>query len=410
MTGCSSIDETKSPKYGEEVEVTILLSKEGYISKTIDPDEDILNDLNLMIFDRYGNLEESLWITDFSTPSRITLIQGEVYHFRACANFGYRIKADSLEEADAMTYHLAYPDEYQNGIAMSAREDDIMINDGTPVLLHLKRLMSKISIRIDRSGLSENILMNVRSVRIGNCPKHVSIFKESHITDHDQCFTVGFSREDYETDILNSKDKNGMSHALPLYMLENMQGDFGKSLTEDSQKVFEDNDPRKDICSFIEMEFEYMSDTHYSKTKNLVYRFYLGESLNNLDIERNCHYRIVVRPEDDGLSENSWRVDKSGIVSYGQSYFNAYPREYIRGDIGEQIHLWCEFSPPYAPFDIGIDYLEEDKAAGIYDYTIDEDGHGVLLTLTGPGRGMIYMEAGEPVNDAALFIIEVNQP
>jgi hypothetical protein len=54
--------------------------------------------------------------------------------------------------------------------------------------------------------------------------------------------------------------------------------------------------------------------------------------------------------------------------------------------------------------------MEDDKAEGIYDYEIDSDGHGAILTLTGPGRGLIYMEAGAPVNDAALFIIEVNQP
>ena len=54
--------------------------------------------------------------------------------------------------------------------------------------------------------------------------------------------------------------------------------------------------------------------------------------------------------------------------------------------------------------------MEDDKAEGIYDYEIDEDGRGAVLTLTGPGRGLIYMEAGDPINDAALFIIEVNLP
>ena len=52
----------------------------------------------------------------------------------------------------------------------------------------------------------------------------------------------------------------------------------------------------------------------------------------------------------------------------------------------------------------------EDKAEGIYDYEIDPDGHGAVLTLTGPGTGLIYMEAGDPVNEAALFVIEVNLP
>ena len=54
--------------------------------------------------------------------------------------------------------------------------------------------------------------------------------------------------------------------------------------------------------------------------------------------------------------------------------------------------------------------MEEDKSEGIYDYEIDPDGHGVTLTFTGPGRGMIYMKAGSPINQSALFVIEVNLP
>ena len=54
--------------------------------------------------------------------------------------------------------------------------------------------------------------------------------------------------------------------------------------------------------------------------------------------------------------------------------------------------------------------MMDDKKEGIYDFEIDEDGHGAVLTLTGPGRGLIYMEAGEPVNEAAMWIIEVNLP
>ena len=94
----------------------------------------------------------------------------------------------------------------------------------------------------------------------------------------------------------------------------------------------------------------------------------------------------------------------------GETSLEKYPSDYIRGNIGEKIHLGCILTPSSAPFDIGLEYLEDDKAEGIYDYVIDQDGHGVTLTLTGPGRGLIYMEAGDPINEAALFIVEVNLP
>ena len=157
------------------------------------------------------------------------------------------------------------------------------------------------------------------------------------------------------------------------------------------------------------MDIEYLSHEKYSESP-LVYRFYLGDSRTNLDVERNCHYRITVCPEDDGLNGDGWRVDKSGINDLGPTYFKSYPTPYIRGKIGDKVHIGCMFSPPNTPFDVGESYMIDDKKTGIYDYEIDPDGYGAVLTLTGPGRGWIYMEAGEPINDGALFVIEVDLP
>ena len=101
---------------------------------------------------------------------------------------------------------------------------------------------------------------------------------------------------------------------------------------------------------------------------------------------------------------------KIGLKYIGQTMLEQYPADYIVGNIGDKIHLGCRLTPEHAPFDIGREYMEDDKANGIYDYKIDPDGHGVTLTLTGPGCGLIYMEAGDPINDTALFLIEVNTP
>ena len=194
-------------------------------------------------------------------------------------------------------------------------------------------------------------------------------------------------------------------------MFENIQGSFSKTdIIQDSEKVFEKDDPRQYSCSYIEILMDYVSPQWKSIEEGLIYRFYLGEDKNNLDVERNCHYRITICPENDGLSEDSWRVDKTHIVPTGPVSFSSWPESYILGDIGDKIHIGCTFTPSYAPFDVGIEYMMEDKARGIYDFDIDPDGHGATLTLTGPGRGLIYMEVGEPVNEAAMWIIEVNLP
>jgi hypothetical protein len=143
---------------------------------------------------------------------------------------------------------------------------------------------------------------------------------------------------------------------------------------------------------------------------NLKYRFYLGESRNDLSVERNCHYRITVCPVGDGLKDDGWRVDKDAIISTSPTTFSYYPDSYIRGNIGDKIHIGCNFTPQDTPFDVGLEYMENDRKEGIYDYEVDEDGHGAVLTLTGPGSGLIYMSAGAPVNESALWFIEVNLP
>lgn len=377
--------------------------------RSVSPDEDLITDISLMVFDENGYAEECLWLEGGSTDCTLSLVVNKRYTFCACANFGHQIYADKIDELDEIRFYLAYPDEYREGIPMYA-EEEIMITGNEAVEIGLQRLMAKISLKMDRSRLDDDVEMKVRAVRIGNCPRSVTPFRESRTLSADDSFPVGFFLDDLETAPLNSKAGNGISKEVSLYMLENIQGSTDRHLESDREKVFDKEDVRTELCSYIEMEIEYISEEKKSGEKGLIYRFYLGEDRNSLCIRRNTHYHITVTPENDGLSEDSWRVDKSDIGDIGPSFFKAYPADYIQGDIGDKIHIWCEFRPETAPFDVGISYMEDDKAEGIYDYSIDEDGRGATLTLTGPGRGLIYMEAGEPVNDAALFIIEVNQP
>ena len=395
----------------EEKEVMCRISVEdiGYAVKAMDPDENMISDVSIMIFDERGEAEECLWLPNGETSTEIPLVLGKTYSFRACANFGYRTFADHISELDETVFYMAYPDEYSKGMPMYACADGIRIGDDASVSLKMKRLMAKISLRMDRRKLSDGVEMNVVGVRIGNCPKSVKVFGTNAVSNHDQCFGIGFSRNDAQTAVLNTLTKDDLSGTVSLYMLENMQGDMPESLASDSEKVFDEQDHRRDVCSYIEMDIEYLSYEKYSESP-LVYRFYLGDSRTNLDVERNCHYRITVCPEDDGLNGDGWRVDKSGLTDLGPTYFKSYPTPYIRGKIGDKVHIGCILSPPNTPFDVGEDYMKDDQKTGIYDYEIDPDGHGAVLTLTGPGRGWIYMEAGEPINDGALFMIEVDLP
>ena len=405
---CGCVPENRM---NETVEVGIRLCDNGYATRGLMPDEDMVSNAQVMIFNDDGQLEKSIWLGNGQQSCSASLLKGVRYSLYACANFGYEVKVGSTGDLKDICFHLAYPDEYREGMPMAASVRDFLVTEECTAVLELEKLMAKVSLQMDRGRLSEGVCMNVTSVRIGNCPKKVKPFTISHAESGDDCFRIGFIHDDLGCTPLNSHAPDGMSGELSLYMLENMQGVFSETgITKDKDKVFNEHDPRMDVCSYIEMELEYSYGDLASIGSPLIYRFYLGESLNSLDVERNCHYHITVSPEDDGLHGDGWRVDKSGISFTGIPGLMQYPSDYIRGNIGDTIHIGCHLTPSNAPFDIGLEYLDADKAEGIYDYIVDHDGHGVTLTLTGPGRGLIYMEAGNPINDAALFLIEVNQP
>lgn len=391
-------------------DVEIVMDLPSMHTRAALPDEERISDVCLMIFDNSGNLEYRSYETEHTGRTNIRLLKGERYSIYAFVNFGYEIQAENEIMLKELEYHLAYPDEYRNGIPMTACTA-VVVGEVNRIRLEPERLMSRISIRIDRSALDDDVRMDIVSARIGNCPKKVRVFEKSRALSEDDCFVTGFSHNGADCMALNTEDSGRISEAISLYMLENMQGQFSTTgIGIDEEKVFAEYDSRSRICSFIEMEMDYRSPLWTSTSIPLKYRFYLGEDRNNLDIERNCHYHITVCPEGDGLKGDGWRVDKTGLKYTGETGLEKYPSGYIRGDIGDKIHLGCILTPVNTPFDVGIEYMEDDKEEGIYDYNIDEDGHGVTLTLTGPGSGLIYMEAGAPINEAALFIIEVNLP
>ena len=105
-------------------------------------------------------------------------------------------------------------------------------------------------------------------------------------------------------------------------MLENDQGELLPSNAACQTKWFEDGSIYEDICSYIELEGTY--DNQVSSTPRhgtFTYRFYLGENeTTDFSVLRNHHYHIVVKLNDDGVDEVSWRVD-SDLTPYGSTSY-----------------------------------------------------------------------------------------
>ena len=370
------------------------------VTKSSDPDENRIEDVNLFLFGADSMLCEKRFYAgkdirrENGLPvAGISLLKDCKYNIFTVANAGFNLVGINTWE-DLMAYrkHLAYPDEFSRGIPMSGKIENFSCSGKEPLSIPLYRMMAKISIRMDRSALDAGVKMNVASVTIGNCPNSALAFAPSRVANESQRFSKGYFKSLAGADNLNIGDDGGLSREVSLYSMENLQGD-----------------DRDGLRSYVEMELEYQSAKEYTGAgKNLIYRFFLGDGKGNHDVERNCEYHFTVKPEGNGLmTEDSWRVDKSGLTAFTSGSITLHPGSYVERKVGEDVHVWAEVVPPLAPFDIGLEELEFDRERGIYDYEIDEDGHGVTLHLKSRGSGILYFEAGEPVNDSVACWIQV---
>lgn len=335
-----------------------------------------VQDISLLVFDRFGKAEENISAT--GNRHVLELVSGETYSFYACADFGYQVYAEDISEMADLTYsYTGFLDGGPGRMPRCAVLNDVLIEEGMDISMELENLLVKVTLVMDKSQLDEDVRMDVTGLDICNCPIYTYVFRSQEKSDGD-------SRH-IECRNLRWPEK---ADSLELYVPEE----------------------QTDSCCHLEINLDYLSYKHFTGDRPLIYRLHIGEEQRCTGVRRNFHHRITVSPVGDGLSLDGWRVDKSGLHEFGPSGFASFPESYIRGDIGDTLHLWCEFYPPHAQFDVGVEELEYDKDQGIYDYIIDEDGHGVRLILTGPGSGLVYMRVGEPVNEAALWVIEVNLP
>lgn len=395
---------------GEKDTASISLTCGTPAVKAIIPQEDDINDINLVLFEN-GRAETAIWKDGLGGGPRadidISFIKGRKYSLFVLANAGRKITLKDTAGLKSLNIELLDGEGFANGIPMSAMIEDISFDGQKRLDVTLVRLAARISLRIDRSRLSKNVRMDVKAVRVGNFPRYAKVMGPSRVISVYDRFEEGFVLTAGQCQTMNETGMGGISGEVSVYMLENMQGTFPGRISEDEEKVFDEDDPLYDLCSYLELEMDYRSEDLISYDSPLLYRFYLGDGLRSLDVERNCHYHITVIPEDDGLSGGGWRVDKSGIGP-STPLFEIHPGNYVEGHVGDTVRIWCECYPKSAPFDPGYEELNYDKSRGIYDYSVDDDGHGVTLYLKKAGTGIVYMSAGAPINQSGMVIVYVN--
>ena len=115
---------------------------------------------------------------------------------------------------------------------------------------------------------------------------------------------------------------------------------------------------------------------------------------------------MTVCLEGDGLSEDSWRVDKGELVP--ETRFDLHPAAYNECQPGDDYRIWCDVFPEDTPFEIDPVAWDDDEGVhNLYTYDIDPDGHGITLHTWKGGSALVYFKAGPPVNRDTLALLVI---
>ena len=409
MIGCDNRD-----RDGRFAETVLVLALEGSTpTRSALPDETLVSDINLLIYNSEGLLEERRFLSgrqlsaaDGTVRLKTGLLKGVPYDIFVAANIGYALPVLSRKDVETYRYHLAYPDEYSRGMPMSAHLDGYVNEGEAEVLLPLVRTMARIDVTIDRTKLDSDVSFQVTSVHVGNGPSSVRLFGDSRAESAAQVFAGGFSLEGKQVQALNIDQTTGVSGSVSLYLPENLQGDLLSTLDERG-KVFSEGQYDK-VCSYLEIRGTYHSDSWHTRAgEPLVYRFYLGDGPGNFDIFRNTACKVTVHLEGTGLGEEGWRVDKSRLIP--ETRFSLHPAAYNECRSGEDFHLWCDVFPADVDFEIEpVAWDDDERVHNLYTFDVDPDGHGLTIHTWKGGSVMVYFKAGPPVNRDTLALVVID--
>ena len=377
------------------------------------PDDRLVSDINLLIYNEEGLMEERRYLTsrqftvqDGTLSLKTTLLTGVPYDIFVAANIGYALPPLSRKDVESYRYYMAYPDEYSRGMPMSGRLDGYVSEGEAEVRIPLVRTMARIDLVLDRTELRSDFTFLVTSVTIGNGPSSVRLFGDSKAEGATQVFSGGFTLDGRQVQALNIDQSPGVSGTVSLYLPENLQGDL-LDTDDETEKQFSEG-PYGKVCSYLEIRGTYHSDTWHTRAgEPLIYRFYLGDGPGNFDVFRNTACQVTVHLQGNGLEEDGWRVDKSRLVQ--ETRFDLHPAAYNECRSGDDFHLWCDVSPPDTYFEIEpVAWDDDDRVHELYSYDIDRDGHGLTIHTHKGGSVMVYFKAGAPVNRDTLALLVID--
>ncbi len=384
-----------APAVSENDMSTVYFEFDSVAVKSLAVADDYISNCNILVYDTAGHLATCAYSATGGVGwMQLDCTAGSTYKFYCVCNIG-DITGNPLFTNESYLEGYQYSvDSYsdivdaEGAVPMTGHTGLINITDGMCIHIDLTRCVALVSISIDDSGL-QNSEISIHSVTVRNAPCSVGLFSSSGSGNPGDFSSTGDSADTMELSTFNSGSEIGF------YMFENCQGVLLPSNDSCRSKYFADGSEYEQLCSYIELE-GYYNDTASSNPRrgDFTYRFYLGgDTETDFSVVRNHHYHIVLKLYDDGVDEESWRVD-SDIEPYATAVIvdpPAYSFPSVAGTVtlsatvlpatASQEVIWSSGNPAVATVDQNGVVTPHAIGTTVIKATVT-DGSGVFGTST----------------------------
>lgn len=320
----------------DEVFVVLNVCQQGETKAAPVVEQDAISDINILFYDCNGMLSFAKYVEYPSRQVGMEVFMNLDYSVYALANVGNLTEHPSISTEEGLrklSFSISDKRDVINSdgsMAMSSSIGRIRAIPDAKIEIPLVRLVSRFRLIVDTTGLDESVTkFDIKEVRLRNLNKNVLYFSAGKACSQEDILPVG---ESYSGSDLNGLFTSGVD----FYMLENAQGDLLDGNNQEQSHI----PPQEyaDLCTYVEIVVDYRSSSHYDE--NLIYRYYIhdGAQLDNFDILRNTMYVCTTRFIGDGINEDSWRIDVSGMKDLVQN-LALIPSEYKFKNLGDSLQI-----------------------------------------------------------------------
>lgn len=274
----------------------VLKGLEDFTRSAVSPSEAVVDEVSVFAYYEGFLLDSGHWKN--GEDMTLALDVGEEYDFYALANMG-DVSLPVLEkDVEDFIYRISDVEDLGGSLPMCWSMKGYVPDPSVPVYMDMTRLVSKIVLCVDCGDTG----LEVTGVSLVQAPLSVHPFASGG----SMALAGMVSTGDHATAAdLRALNQGGQAQ---FYMLENMQGTLLPGNTDPMNKVPLKMDGKSDVCTYVEVECEFVSDSGREGTA--VYRMYLGQDeTTNFDVVRNGVLALSLVLTSDGLKvRDSWKI------------------------------------------------------------------------------------------------------